>query len=173
MIKEERIAIYKTYEDKFYDAIPASFLDRLGFFDAPASRHYHGAYPGGLFDHSLAVCERLIRLTKDNHLVWRSTRSPFVVGMYHDLCKCDLYVMKDNGEYDFNPNLTLKEHGAKSVMILAQYMQLTEEEVLCIRYHMGAYEKEEWAEFDHAIRAYQTVLWTHTADMLASKTDGV
>ena len=38
---------------------------------------------------------------------------------------------------------------------------------------MGAYEKEEWAEFDAAIRKYQTVLYTHTADMLASKVSGV
>ena len=28
-------------------------LDYLGFFDAPASTKYHGAFEGGLFDHSL------------------------------------------------------------------------------------------------------------------------
>ena len=54
-------------------------------------------------------------------------------------------------------------------MVLSQIHQLTEEEVFCIRYHMGAYEKEEWDYFDKAIRKYPNVLWTHTADMLASK----
>lgn len=48
-------------------------------------------------------------------------------------------------------------------------MELTEEEVLCIRYHMGAYETKDWAGFDLAIKKYPNVLYTHTADMLASK----
>lgn len=30
-------------------------LDKMGFFDAPASINHHGAYSGALFDHSLAV----------------------------------------------------------------------------------------------------------------------
>jgi len=28
---------------------------------------------------------------------------------------------------------------------------------------------DEWDYFDKAIRKYPTVLWTHTADMIASK----
>ena len=44
--------------------------------------------------------------------------------------------------------------------------------MLCIRYHMGAYEKDGWNEFDLAIRKYPNVLWTHTADMYASKVKG-
>ena len=75
--------------------------------------------------------------------------------------------------YEYNTNTLLKGHGSKSVMILSQLFTLTEEEMLCIRYHMGAYEKEEWPEFDAAIRKYQNVLWTHQADMLASKVDDV
>ena len=38
---------------------------------------------------------------------------------------------------------------------------------------MGAYEKEEWNYFDRAIRKYPNVLWTHTADMSASKIHNV
>ena len=54
-------------------------------------------------------------------------------------------------------------------MMLSRFINLTEEELFCIRFHMGAYEKENWAEYDRAIRAYENVLWTHTADMYASK----
>ena len=46
---------------------------------------------------------------------------------------------------------------------------MTEEESSASRYHMGAYEKDDWEYYDRAIRKYQTVLWTHTADMVASK----
>ena len=52
---------------------------------------------------------------------------------------------------------------------IEQHMGLTEEERLCIRYHMGAYETSDWDGYDQAIRKFPNVLWTHTADMLASK----
>ena len=171
------------------------WLYENGFFNAPASTKYHGAYPGGLFDHSFAVCGRLEQLTKDNNLVWQRPQSPFIVGMYHDLCKCDQYIAITSDEYvsdgkgmlepkpkilkyEYNPNTLLKGHGTKTLMILSQFINLTEEEMLCIRYHMGAYgneqeQKDEWAGFDRAIHKYPNVLWAHMADMLASKVDDV
>lgn len=48
-------------------------------------------------------------------------------------------------------------------------MTLTIEEIYCIRYHMGAYETDNWKQYDLAIRQFENVLWTHTADMYASK----
>jgi hypothetical protein len=38
---------------------------------------------------------------------------------------------------------------------------------------MGAYNKNDWDAYDMAIRKYETVLWTHTADMYASKVLGI
>ena len=163
------------------------YLKEEGYFTAPASTKYHGAYEGGLYDHSTAVFLRLQKLTEDNHLEWQRKESPFIIGYFHDLCKCDQYtkvpgktievagasfVDSTGYHYEFNANTLLKGHGSKSVMILSRFINLTEEEMLCIRYHMGAYEKEEWTEFDKAIRKYPNVLWTHLADMLASKVDG-
>ena len=60
-------------------------------------------------------------------------------------------------------------HGADSVQKLKLVMDLTEEEELCIRYHMGAYETTDWKGFDAAIKKYPNVLFTHTADMYSSK----
>ena len=34
-------------------------------------------------------------------------------------------------------------------------------------------EKEEWNDYTRAVNKYATVLWTHTADMLASHVEGV
>ena len=51
------------------------------------------------------------------------------------------------GEY--NTETLLKGHGDKSVMRCASLLQLTEEEVMCIRYHMGAFtDKEEWQDYE-------------------------
>lgn len=165
------------------------YLIRGGFFTAPASTKYHGAYEGGLYDHCRCVFDRLNNLTHDNNLQWDRDESPFIVGFFHDLCKCDQYKVKDEiiklqtdypeyarnikTEYEYNNNTLLKGHGSKSVMLLSQFITLTEEEMLCIRYHMGAYETDEWDEYDRAIKKYRNVLWTHHADMLASKVDGV
>ena len=41
-----------------------NWLISAGFFKAPASIHHHGAYPGALFDHSLAVMKALLNLTE-------------------------------------------------------------------------------------------------------------
>lgn len=148
-------------------------LTDIGFFDAPASSKYHLAYPGGLADHSINVCEELVRLTKDNGIVWEHIRSPYVVGLLHDICKHDAYVEKRDTEaitYEYNKNCLLTGHGDKSMILAIQIIpDLTTEELLCIRYHMGAYYKADWDGYDAAIRKYPAVLWTHHADMIASK----
>lgn len=170
-----------------YDNQPLlDYLNKGGFFTAPASTKYHGVYDGGLYDHSRTVFERLRQLTKDNRLEWQRPESPFIIGMFHDLCKCDQYkrvggtVLMFNGtetteptgyHYEYNNDTVLKGHGSKSVMILSQFLTLTNEEMLCIRFHMGAYKKDEWPELDLAIRCKPNILYTHLADMLASKID--
>ena len=164
------------------------FLTDNGYFKAPASTKYHGCYPGGLYDHSYRVFEHLMWLSNGLDIEWKRSESPFVVGFFHDLCKIDQYreVVDDPGKtmfgtnepegrvvhYEHNQDLLLSGHGAKSVLLLSQFIQLTEEEMLCIRYHMGAYEKDDWTGYDLAIRKYPNVLLTHTADMYASKVDG-
>lgn len=143
-------------------------LNCKGFFTAPASTKYHGAYEGGLFDHSANVTLCLLLLTKGMKLDWQRPESPFIIGMFHDLCKMDQYVL--NGDsYEYNKHTGLKGHGDKSVMVMSQYMKLTEEEIFCIRYHMGAFtDKEEWSDYTNAVHKYPNVLFTHTADMMAA-----
>ena len=153
--------------------ISAEFFEWLvdnGFFEKPAAIKYHGNYTGGLFDHSLAVTQSLLKMTESLGLKWQNPRSPYIVGMFHDLCKIDDY-RKDliTEDWTYDNNKILKGHGDKSVMLLSQFINLTEEELYCIRFHMGAYETDDWEAYDKAIKTYETVLWTHTADMYASK----
>lgn len=149
------------------------------FFTAPASTKYHGNNVGGLYDHSCAVMLALVKLTAKNNLVWERPESPYIIGMYHDLCKIDSYIPiidpTDGSEsYKYNTETFLKGHGDKSVMMLASLMKLTEEEVFCIRYHMGAFtDKEEWSDYTRAIHKYPNVLWTHHADMIASHVQNI
>lgn len=80
----------------------------------------------------------------------------------------------DEQAWEYNPDTLLKGHGDKSVMLLSQFYTLTDEEIMCIRYHMGAFtDKDEWNDYTRAVRNYPNVLWTHQADMLASHVAGV
>ena len=156
------------------------------FFTQPASTKYHGAYEGGLFDHSYEVTQVLLDMTDRLNLKWKRPESPYIIGMFHDLCKIDNYltIVDEPGEtmmgtsevkgkevhFEYNSNTVLKGHGEKSIMLLSQFITLTEEELFCIRFHMGAYEgHDQWDNYDKAIRKYENVLFTHTADMYTSK----
>lgn len=173
MTKQDRVEILRKMH--IVDEYQLAVLDNMGFFTTPASTKFHGAYEGGLFDHSLEVTNQLLNMKP---FKWQRDESPMIVGMFHDLCKCDEYEVVShpcdpNVKFGHVKNTVLKGHGEKSVMLLSTLMQLTEEEMLCIRYHMGAYNTDDWNGYDLAIKKYPNVLFTHTADMLASKVVGV
>lgn len=194
--KIERIDMMKSFM-VLPDGSPIIYPDLMnwlcvnGFFTAPASASHHGNYEGGLFDHSIHVAQILVHLTKNLSLKWKDPRSPYLIGMFHDLCKIDqyrhpmadvefrMYGSKairpiDTTRWEYNPDTMLSGHGDKSVMLLSQFYSLTDEEILCIRYHMGAFtDKKEWAFYTRAVQLYKNVLYTHTADMLESQVDGV
>ena len=175
MSKEERIKQYEDFMGGGF-SIYSKILEKLGFFTAPASTKYHGAYEGGLFDHSLEVAKQLVNLTNKLDLKWEKEDSPYVIGMFHDLCKCDNYVIDtETGKYIYNPDIIIPGHAEKSIILLQDFCTLTDEEIACIRWHMGAYETDTkmWDYYGRAIEKYPNVLYTHTADMIASRIVGV
>lgn len=166
----------------------ADKLENINFFITPASINHHGNHDGGLYEHCSEVTFQLLYLTKRLDLTWNRPESPYIVGMLHDLCKCDDYVKlpveikwgdsitcsynsPTEKHWEYNKNGLLPGHGEKSV-IMAQniYGYLTEEEIMCIRWHMGAFDdKSNWQYYSGAVAKYPNVLFTHTADMIASQ----
>lgn len=173
MSKESRIT---KYCDFMPDMLSVKVLNDLNFFDAPASLKYHGAYNGGLYDHSQLVAEILVDMTNKLDLIWERPESPYIVGMYHDLCKCDNYIRDPySNEWVYNDDVIMPGHAEKSLIILQRHITLTNEEIACIRWHMGAFETDTkmWNYYTRAIAKYPNVLYTHTADMIASHIKGV
>ena len=177
MTQEDRLLLYKAQVEPhipFRNWALSDYLQMHKMLDAPASTKYHGSYPGGWFDHSLCVMQQLVLLTERIGLEWQREESPYIVGFFHDICKLDSYalVREEDGKpvYAWRSDMLFKGHGDKSVIILVSVgAQLTEEEVTCIRYHMGAFvEKELWNDYTRAVEKYPNVLFTHTADMIAS-----
>ena len=150
-------------------------LDKLDYFNAPASIKHHGSYFGGLYDHSYEVTIQLLDLTKKLDLKWDRPESPYIIGMFHDICKCQTYkrVPKDSehDEWIYDDHTLMPGHGDVSVILTQQILgPLTDEEIMCVRWHMGAFDnKENWKHYSDAVKMYPNVLYTHTADMIASQ----
>lgn len=149
-------------------------LDRLHnttYFTDPASARYHLNYVGGLYEHSKNVAANLRYLTKALDLRWQSEDSPEIIGLCHDMCKVGAYIPDVSGEYLRNPSQPVG-HGDLSVARAERIIELTDEERACIRWHMGAYDdRENWSRYNDAIHEFRNVLWTHTADMMATHID--
>lgn len=148
---------------KVETSVLCNWLNELGFFEAPASTKYHLCYPGGLFEHSRNVYIELMK-----HI---DKKKAFMIAFLHDICKCDAYIPNSKGGYDYNADTLLTGHGEKSVMMLYNCpLPVDEEMIACIRYHMGAFttDKDQWRAYTNAIHRYPSVLWTHTADMVAA-----
>lgn len=159
-------------------------LIEKGITTCPASAKYHGAYEGGLFDHCKAMYEALDEMTQRLGLHWISEKSVGNIAWGHDMCKLDSYIKvvdewNEDGSnkswhYEYNNESGLVGHGVKSAILVQQATTgVTEEEIYCIVFHMGAYEKDQWKAYENAIKRFPNVLFTHTADMCAAKIVGV
>lgn len=171
---QDRIDLFKSLMPAPYNTGLLQQLQNDGFFTAPASASHHGNYEGGLFDHSFAVTNKLVHYTHDLDLYWKRCASPYIVGMLHDYCKTKLYTKQEDGTFTHTGNAILPGHGDASAILIQQFLELTPEELYCIRWHMGPFEGEKyWKGYSAACCAYPNVLYTHTADMYVSQCMGV
>lgn len=155
------------------------YLENAGFFTAPASTKYHGAYEGGLVEHSLNVFDELYG---KEPLSTAEVESIAIVSLFHDVCKADSYTtelknVKIDGQwiqkevYVYNSDTLPYGHGEKSVYIINKFMQLTDDEALAIRWHMGAFDsafRGGGKELDAAFRRCELAVKLHLADMRAT-----
>ena len=135
------------------------WLEESDFFIAPASTIFHGNYEGGLLEHSMNVAimahdvhEMLCR--RKPELAQQVSRDNIVIAaLLHDICKANVYQKttkyrkdaKNNWETYDTYGVDYSEfpvgHGEKSVIRLLQLgLQLTNDEILAIRWHMAAWE---------------------------------
>ena len=181
--REKFIQIYKekiTREgaDKLLDYLTS---DKCDFFTAPASTRYHGAYEGGLLEHSLNVYECLCQIVPRLHEKYGfefSEESLAVAALLHDLCKINFYKtemrnVKKNGVWESVPYFTIEDnlpygHGEKSVYIISGYMRLSRDEAFAIRYHMGFSGPEDPGNVGKAFELFPLALALSWADMEAS-----
>lgn len=159
------------------------WLEKSDFFTAPASTRFHGSNPGGLVAHSNNVCKRLIgEMSK----ITSNVESVVLVSLLHDVCKANYYKSgtrnvknPETGVWEAVPSYSVEDkfpmgHGEKSVFIINQFMKLTVEESLAIRWHMGGFDdavKGGSYSMGNAYEMYPLALLLHVADMKATYLD--
>ena len=182
--KREFVEIYNGKIIRVGDFRLLKWLDEeTDFFSAPASTRFHGSYIGGLCNHSINVYERL--MAKCNNIGITSTTLA-IVSLLHDVCKHDCYIQttknqkNTNGEwvtvpaFEYNKKAFPFGHGEKSVYLINKFMQLSDEEAIAIRWHMGAYDeaaKGGNATLSQALKDYPLAQFLHEADNEASLYD--
>lgn len=167
-------------------------LDTWGFFEAPASARNHFNFPGGLAEHSLnvydtamAVRDALIKLRPEIE-PQLSPDSVAVAALLHDVCKTNIYrravrkqkneigIWEDVETYDVDYSALPLGHGEKSVIMLLQSgLDLMDDEMFAIRWHMGAWDlPPQSVEMDKNYRKANEksplVSLIHTADTLSA-----
>lgn len=136
-----------------------SQLEGIGFFEAPASTRFHLNRKGGLLEHSLNVYDSAVDLRSqvvglrpelEDQLPLDSVA---IATLLHDTCKADIYVpaivsqKNAAGYWEKVPGYIVDYsdmplgHGEKSVIMLLKWgLELTDEEILAIRWHMTAWD---------------------------------
>lgn len=167
-------------------------LEKDGFFEAPASSGHHLNIQGGLCQHSLNVCKAGLMIweglkTLDPSGVNNAKRESVIIAtLLHDVCKTDIYKRtvkkrknklgqwEDSEDYRVSYKDFPMGHGEKSViMLLCSGLELHDDEMLAIRWHMGAWginmnSYEDQRNYDTARQKYPLCSIIQSADSLAA-----
>ena len=167
-------------------------IEELGFFTAPASAGHHLNVEGGLVLHSINTCKAALAIWEgmkplEPSLATEVKRDSIIIAsLLHDVCKSDIYKRsvkkrknalgqwEDCEGYKVSYKDFPMRHGEKSViLLLCSGLDLSDDEMLAIRWHMGAwginmnsYEDERC--YDTARALYPLVSIIQTADGLAA-----
>jgi hypothetical protein len=156
--------------------------ERLCLCPASSKREYHGAFPGGLVDHSLRVLNNLVRL--NNAFEWKLPKQSMIVAaLFHDIGKVGLpgkgdennfYVPQTDSwradklgeEYKYNDDITYLTTPDRSVFMMQHYgVQLTADEFLAIKCNDGFVLNENKP---YCIKCSQLVYGVMTADYIST-----
>lgn len=160
----------------------SSWIYDTDFFTAPASTRFHGSYEGGLLEHHLDVYNETVDLVTLPKFKSVDPVSAYFIALVHDFCKIGLYDsylrnVKNDETGQWEKVLSYKwdkpqypfGHGVTSMYLISQFLHLTREEALAIRWHMGEYNcaENEQSELQEARDRYPLVLLLQTADRMS------
>lgn len=183
--KEQFIQIYTENIKRDGSDKLLEFLEKSDFFTAPASTRFHGAYEGGLLQHSLNVYECLVDFlarprVKERYKLNPTAETMAITALLHDVCKVNFYTVQmrnskndKTGQWEKIPFYAIDDklpygHGEKSVYMISGFMRLSREEAMAIRWHMGFSGIEDKNTIGKALEMFPLAFALSVADMEAS-----
>ena len=183
--REEFIQLYTEHIRREGSGALLDYLqNKSDFFTAPASAKFHGAYSGGLCEHSVNVYHCLQdylarERVQELYGLEYSEESIALVSLLHDVCKIGCYkqstrnVKGPDGKWQSVPTFFYEDnlpygHGEKSVYILSGFLRLTREEAMAIRWHMGFSGDEDKRLVGQALEQFPLAFALSVADMEAT-----
>lgn len=156
--KKEIVDLLKSTNREYIEDVIDS-LEEMDFYEAPASTKFHLNEAGGLAQHSLNVC-RVALMLREQMLTMQPELaemlpkdSVIIASLLHDVCKADIYkkcvkkrkntfgVWEEYEGYEVDYNNFPLGHGEKSVIVVLRMgFNLTDEEIMAIRWHMSAWD---------------------------------
>jgi len=167
-------------------------LQNMGFFEAPASAGHHLNIEGGLVIHSLNTAKAALGIWEamkplEPSLGGEVSRESIIIAsLLHDVCKTDIYKRsvkkrknalgqwEDAEGYKISYKSFPMGHGEKSVvLLLCSGLELSDAEMLAIRWHMGGWgvnmnSYEDMRNYDAARTLYPLVSIVNAGDTLAA-----
>jgi len=186
-VKEEFIRVFKKNITRKGSERLFKYLCGTDFFTAPASTRFHSSCEGGLMYHSLCVYKRLVQLNEIENTEF-SADTLALCALLHDVCKVNFYTTElrnkknEKGQWEQVPYYTVDDkfpfgHGEKSVYMLQNFVSLSREESLAIRWHMGGFDDTvkggNSAVFGTACNTTPLLVLLSTADFHATYLDEV
>ena len=169
-----------------------NYLGESEFFTAPASTSHHLSYEGGLMEHSLNVYDMAMAMRgpimamKPDMEERLPEQSIIIAALLHDTCKANIYKKTKKWDFAKDGKPEQKEkyttnysempvgHGEKSViMLLSLGLKLTLDEMVAIRWHMGAWDlafqsHEAKGNINEAGNRYPLLSLIQSADNMAT-----
>ena len=166
----------ETKKDNIDELI--NYYRESDFYTAWASSTYHLNEKGGLLQHSLNVCDYALKLW-ENFRSTTSRESVIFCALTHDTGKSGLngdeyYVpntlksgkLSGSKPIKINPNLRIKNHAWRSVLQLSKYVNMTEDEKVCIINHDGFYQAENRQAM---LDIFELLYIVHNADLYVAR----
>lgn len=138
-----------------FDKLIAFMENETDYLNSPASTRFHLCRPQGLLEHSVNVCENMLRI-KNAIAPEIDDESCIITALIHDLGKAGMpgspqYIANEptarqkqygygpSVPYRMNDNLTYLSVPLRSLYLALPYIKLTESEVQAVMYHDGQY----------------------------------
>jgi hypothetical protein len=187
-IREKFDKVIPLIKRKGIDELIIWLDNQTDFFTCPSSTNYHGNHEEGLLQHSLNVLD----YAYNNYKIYVGKcpeadylqESIIICSLFHDLCKVNSYSKEEKWTKDENNKWKSYQgwvykdsfpigHGIKSVLYLQKFLELTQDEILAITFHMGPFDvglsigNYTKMSFEQASKEHPLVRLIMASDLLA------